>query len=157
MPFCLLHPQPRALCYPVPPHILRNLARDIRNPSDPSRTVPDFSSGWASGRVWGRRAHGPCGPRSAPIPERPGGYLGGTTRSIKNFRRAGPKVQVGPETTGGRGVKFRETTRWVGGRDLGAGCSVAVQGLRLRLRRTGLFLNSVLYLLFALCAPVLLT
>ena len=52
-------------------------------------------------------------------------------------------------------MKFRETTRWVGGRDLGAaaGCSVAVQGLRLRLRRTGLFLNSVLYLLFALGRP----
>ena len=67
MPFCLLHPQPRALCYPVPPHIIRNLAQDIRNPSARSRTVSDFSPGRASGGVWGWRAHSPCGPRSAPI------------------------------------------------------------------------------------------
>ena len=78
MPFCLLHPQPRALCYPVPPHILRNLAQGIRNPSGPSRTVSDFSPGRGSGGVWGQHAHGPYAPRSGPIPE-PLEYVQGGT------------------------------------------------------------------------------
>ena len=41
MPFCLLHPQPRAFRHPVPPHIVRNFARGIRNPSGRSRTAPE--------------------------------------------------------------------------------------------------------------------
>ena len=44
MPFCLLHPQPRAFRHPVPPHILRNLDQDNQNASGRSRTAPEFSS-----------------------------------------------------------------------------------------------------------------